>query len=219
MQKGGAVSKDTCRWDKQTKGWRALTANVARTGVWNFTSVRKATLSSLASSVLIRQNDFCRSRFNRFNAPRRVHVHWGTWQHGKSFISTVPLGVANLPHNDYYICSGPFLWIPDSGQHSMPPTNHLWGVLLVHTLYLTSSFLLRLVPLHNSATTSPLLHSIKPIICATSVLSLATLWALPYFGRLLLHAKCACVLTLNWLRSPGSVPVIYRQNGSRHITG
>ena len=130
-----------------------------------------------------------------------------------------PLGVANLPHNyDYYICSGSFPWISDSDQHSMQPTNHHQGVLLIHTLYLSSSFLRRLVPLHNSAATSPLIHSIKAIICATSVLSLATLWALQHFRRLLLHAKCACVLELNWLRSPGSVPVIYRQNGSRHIT-
>ena len=141
--------------------------------------------------------------------------HLTTW---KIIYSTVPLSVANLPHNDYYICSGPFLWIPDSGQHSMPPTNHLWGVLLVHTLYLSSSFLLRLVPLHNSAATSPLIHSIKPTICTTSVLSLATLWALQHFRRLLLQVKSACVLTLHWLRSPGSVPVILRQNGSRHIT-
>ena len=119
--------------------------------------------------------------------------HLTTW---KIIYSTVPLGVANLPHNDYYICSGPFLWMPDSGQHSMQPTNHHQGVLLVHTLYLSSSFLLRLVPLHNSATTSPLIHSIKPTICATSVLSLATLWALQHFRRLLLHCKmCLCVGT------------------------
>jgi hypothetical protein len=63
-------------------------------------------------------------------------------------------------------------------------------------LYLSSSFLLRLVPLHNSAATSPSIHSIKPTICTTSVLSLATLWALQHFRRLLLHCKmCLCVGT------------------------
>ena len=63
-------------------------------------------------------------------------------------------------------------------------------------MYLSSSFLLRLVPLHNSAITSPSIHSIKPTICATSVLSLATLWALQHFRRLLLHCKmCLCVGT------------------------
>ena len=63
-------------------------------------------------------------------------------------------------------------------------------------MYLSSSFLLRLVPLHNSAATSPLIHSIKPTICTTSVLSLATLWALQHFRRLLLHCKmCLCAGT------------------------
>jgi hypothetical protein len=121
---------------------------------------RKRTLSGSASHVIIRQKDFCRSRFNRFNVPSRIHVHWGTWQHGKSFISTVSLGVANLLHNyDYYLSSGSFPWISDSDQHSMQPTNHHQGVLLVHTLYLSSSFLRRLVPLHihnlHRKTTSP----------------------------------------------------------------